>query len=163
MWWNLSSRIFATNMLNSGITSFELRELSVIKVFGTDILENFPQLICQIMYIIILGGIPTSNTILAFIASILSVISVIISYYLYHRHSDDRIVIQYDLEMIVKHKNNTKLTKKEKKRIFLKKERKKSLKILLIPSLGITSSSLELGFITLNKKRLYYTLCTIYI
>ena len=53
--------------------------------------------------------------------------------------------------MVIKHKNNSPLTKNEKKRIFLKKERKKSLKILLSPSLEIRTSSLELGYVTLTN------------
>ncbi len=46
----LSSRVFAKELFNSGLTRYELRELTSLKIYGTIILENIPQLICQILY-----------------------------------------------------------------------------------------------------------------
>ena len=148
----LSSRIFGKEFFNTGLTSYELRKLNSIKIFSTIILENLPQLICQILYIIISSGIPSSSTILAFIASILSILSAILSYCLYNKNDNNCIVIEYDLEMIIKNKkNNINLTQKERKWIYKKKERKKSLKRLLCPSLQISQSLLELGYVTLTR------------
>ena len=46
----VSSNIFGLQMFNSGLTRYELKALSKIKVFGTIILENLPQLGCQVLY-----------------------------------------------------------------------------------------------------------------
>eukprot|EP01083_Nonionella_stella_P181045 647282_1 len=69
----LSSRIFGLDPFNAGLTAYELRiELFWLKVVGNVALENFPQLICQIMYMVYNGG--ASKTImLSFTASFLSI------------------------------------------------------------------------------------------
>ena len=46
----VSSNIFGVRILSSGLTQFELRKLSNIKVFGTVVLENVPQLMLQLLY-----------------------------------------------------------------------------------------------------------------
>eukprot|EP01084_Bolivina_argentea_P209957 357524_1 len=46
----VSSAIFGLDVLNSGLTNHELRELNKIKVVSTIFLENIPQLLIQIVY-----------------------------------------------------------------------------------------------------------------
>ncbi len=71
------------------------------------------------------------------------------SYIVNHKgKNSDCYVVQYDLEMVI----GRGLKKEEKTRIFLKKERKRSLRISLIPSLEIKRSSLELGYVILTKR-----------
>ena len=47
----VSSNVFGLWFLNSGLTLYELRQLQKIKIIGTILLENVPQLFCQILYI----------------------------------------------------------------------------------------------------------------
>eukprot|EP01084_Bolivina_argentea_P019700 36632_1 len=75
----LSSRIFALDTFNSGLTSYELRQLLNIKIFASVILENIPQLFFQLLYTIYLNGIPSQNTLLSFMASFLSIIAAILN------------------------------------------------------------------------------------
>merc|ERR1712228_690476 len=41
----LSSRLFNLDILSSGLTKYEMRQLSSIKVFGNVLAENVPQLV----------------------------------------------------------------------------------------------------------------------
>ena len=61
----VSSRIFGLQYFNSGLTDYELRNLTGLKLYGNVFLENVPQLICQILYIIYLGKV-SNNTRLSF-------------------------------------------------------------------------------------------------
>eukprot|EP01083_Nonionella_stella_P184554 670452_1 len=63
----LSSRVFGLDAFNSGLTTFELRQLSSLKLFGSVLAENVPQTICQILYWIYLDSVPTQNTILSMV------------------------------------------------------------------------------------------------
>ena len=91
----VSSNIFGLAIFNSGLTKYEMKRLSKIKIFGTIILENLPQLACQILYAYVLGGI-TPTTQLAFIASILSMTSSTLSYFV-EQNAADTIAVQYYL------------------------------------------------------------------
>eukprot|EP01084_Bolivina_argentea_P127096 224851_1 len=86
----LSSRVFGLTMFNSGLTQYELSRLGKIKIFGTILLENLPQILFQLLYVSALGHSPTQNTILAFSASLLSIISSILAYYI-DTSADDAI------------------------------------------------------------------------
>merc|ERR1712048_1040838 len=46
----ISSNIFGLGMLSSGLSKFELRRMRSLKVFGTVVLENLPQLIFQCLF-----------------------------------------------------------------------------------------------------------------
>eukprot|EP01083_Nonionella_stella_P051375 136378_1 len=91
----VSSQIFGLAVFNSGLTAFELRALSKIKLFGTIILENLPQIGCQILYSWTIGNF-TRNTQLAFCASLLSVTASTLSYYI-ERNAADTMAISYYL------------------------------------------------------------------
>ena len=54
----VSSNIFGLWLFNSGLTLYELRKLQKIKIIGTILLENVPQLFCQFLYVYATG---TSN------------------------------------------------------------------------------------------------------
>lgn len=58
--------------------------------------QNVPQLFCQLLYVYGKGGEATSNTILAFTASLLAVVAATLSYFV-DRDNDETIVVQYYL------------------------------------------------------------------
>ena len=51
----VSSNVFGLWFLNSGLTLYELRQLQKIKIIGTILLENVPQLFCQFLYVYATG------------------------------------------------------------------------------------------------------------
>eukprot|EP01084_Bolivina_argentea_P219476 372232_1 len=144
----LSSRLFGLDILNSGITKFELRQLSKIKIFGSVLLENIPQLFFQMLYIIYLEGTPSNNTLLSFIASTLSIIAALLSWFI-QSTSSKYVVIQYNLEM--KKTGEAILLANEKQQILQNKERKNSFKNALCHSLNISENQMELGFVTVTS------------
>eukprot|EP01083_Nonionella_stella_P251280 867136_1 len=91
----VSSRIFGLQIMSCGLTQYELKQMSKIKVLGTVLLENVPQLVCQGLYAYAIGN-TTQAVQLAFIASLLSVTASSLSY-LIDRDTDDTEVVQYDL------------------------------------------------------------------
>ena len=52
----VSSNIFGLRLFASGLTLYELRQLTKIKVIGTILLENVPQLFCQFLYVYATGN-----------------------------------------------------------------------------------------------------------
>ena len=91
----VSSNVFGLKIFGCGITRYELRQLGKMKVIYTVIIENIPQLACQLLYSYTLGEI-TSAVALAFIASALSITASTLSY-LIERDTSDSRVIQYYL------------------------------------------------------------------
>ena len=91
----VSSNVFGLKIFACGITRYELRQLGKMKVIYTVIIENIPQLACQLLYSYTLGEI-TSSVALAFIASALSITASTLSY-LIERDTSDSRVIQYYL------------------------------------------------------------------
>lgn len=100
----VSSRLFAFEFLNSGLSGMELTRLTKLRLFGTVCLENIPQLIFAITYIMYMGT-PSKNTILSMVLSVLQITATIVNWIVNCRSKDCKI-IQYDLEMLVgdKHK-----------------------------------------------------------
>merc|ERR1712176_1725184 len=92
----VSSRISGLTILTCGLTQYELKQLGKLKVIGTVLIENIPQLICQALSSISLGGKLTSAVQLAFIASALSVVASTLSY-LIEKDTSDTKVVQYYL------------------------------------------------------------------
>ena len=90
----VSSNVFGLKILSSGLTQFELKQLSNIKVFGTIVLENVPQLMLQLLYASERGIGPAVG--IAFFASILSVIATLLSY-LIDRNGNEVKPVQYYL------------------------------------------------------------------
>ena len=90
----VSSNIFGLKIFGCGITRYELRQLGKMKVIYTVIIENIPQLICQLVYSYALGEI-TSAVALAFIASALSITASTLSYMIERDTSDSKVVQYY--------------------------------------------------------------------
>eukprot|EP01084_Bolivina_argentea_P122691 217412_1 len=99
----ISSEIFGLDIMCCGLTQYELKKMSRLKVIGTVLLENIPQMIIQLLYAYAIGGQLTSSVQMAFLASILSVIFSVLSY-LIEKDSSDRKVVQYDLYTEFKYK-----------------------------------------------------------
>eukprot|EP01083_Nonionella_stella_P011038 31383_1 len=144
----VSSRIFALETLNSGLTNYELSRLIKIKVRSTITLENGPQLVTQIVYTILSGGKPSSATILAFAASLLSIIATLATFYAEStvNKSDDITAVQYSLHFGLIDKRK-KLDNDELVCIELRKERKKELTRAICSQIRIPYESLEIGFV----------------
>eukprot|EP01083_Nonionella_stella_P292719 995617_1 len=75
----VSSGIFGMAIFTCGLTQYELKRMSKMKVLGTVVIENVPQLFCQAMYAYAIKEI-TPGVQLAFIASLLSVTASTLSY-----------------------------------------------------------------------------------
>eukprot|EP01084_Bolivina_argentea_P274446 467807_1 len=78
-----------------GLTQYELRQLNKIKVFGTVILENVPQLLSQAMYAYAISEV-SEAIMLAFSASLLSVAASTLSYWI-TKDVSDTIPVEYYL------------------------------------------------------------------
>eukprot|EP01083_Nonionella_stella_P173965 601763_1 len=91
----VSSNIFGLRMTSCGLTQYELKQMGKIKILGTILLENLPQLVCQALYSLAIGAI-TQTVALAFVASFLSVTASSLSY-LIDRDSSDTPPAQYYL------------------------------------------------------------------
>ena len=95
----VSSNVFGIKIFSCGVTQYELKQLGKIRIIGTVLVENIPQLICQALYTVALtraGGTMTTAVQAAFIASTLSIISSSTSY-LIERDTSDTKVVQYYL------------------------------------------------------------------
>ena len=104
----ISSNIFGNKFYSGGLTQYELKQLTNIKICGTIILENVPQLIIQAIYAAD-NGI-TEAVAIAFIASSLSVTATLLGY-LIDRGDGDTIAVQYYLSLkcerdIIDYNNN---------------------------------------------------------
>eukprot|EP01083_Nonionella_stella_P019234 53445_1 len=93
----VSSRLFAFEFLNSGLTMKELAQLTRWRLHLTILLENVPQLFCSLFYILYLG-VASHNTVLAMIVSALQIVATVTNYIVTYRPSDCR-AIEYDLQM----------------------------------------------------------------
>ena len=92
----VSSNVFGLNIFSCGLTQYELKQMGKLKVIGTVIIENIPQLICQALYSMGLGGEITAAILLAFVASALSIIASTLAF-LIERDTSDTKVVQYYL------------------------------------------------------------------
>eukprot|EP01084_Bolivina_argentea_P174956 303014_1 len=142
----LSSGLFGFELFCSGLTKYELDKLSKLKVFGAVITENIPQLGVQIIYAIYKADVPSNIFIMSCISSLLSIISVVLSYFM-QRRSVNYIVVEYELEMSKINEYN--LTKSEKQQILQTKECKKALRVSLCAALNIDQHSIEFGKVTM--------------
>lgn len=95
----VSSNVFGADIMSSGLTHFELRQLIKIKLWNSVLLENVPQLICQGLYALSTTESTVSSTVLfAATASLLSVIATVLTYFLDQRHDENELVaVQYYL------------------------------------------------------------------
>ncbi len=86
----VSSGIFGLVIMTSGLTEYELKQMYKIKVFGTVILENAPQVMLQVLYAYHLQVI-TQNTGLALSASILSITAAVLTYWIEKDAADTKL------------------------------------------------------------------------
>eukprot|EP01083_Nonionella_stella_P214049 771504_1 len=143
----MSSRIFALEIFDCGLTRYELMRLSKLKIFGTVVLENLPQMCLQLMYISY-SGTPSQNTILSSVASFLSILGACLSYCI-QKQGGDCFVNQYDLQF--RKTNHQSLTESEKNQILAKKECKKALRYSLSSALDVIETQMELGFVNMTQ------------
>ena len=101
----VSSKIFGLSMFNSGLTKYELNKLTKVKVISTVVCENLPQIVIQLVYMVVFGFAETNvrnAVILAFIGSILSVIISMLIWYINRTEFGTSPVIYY-IELSKKH------------------------------------------------------------
>eukprot|EP01083_Nonionella_stella_P314310 1131810_1 len=129
--------------------------MSKIKVIGTILLENVPQLICQALYAYAINDI-TKGVQLAFIASLLSVIAATLGY-LIDKDTSDTHVVQYYLvtERNAKNSktNNTSqaLRVDERQDIMNNRGRTMFLGESIAEVFGIPPRNIEIGYSTITK------------
>ena len=91
----VSCNLFGLRLLSTGFTMIELRDMLKLKLVAI-VLENIPQIAFQLLYVFALGEV-TEGVMFAFVASVLSVISTLLSYFIQRDTSDIRYV-HYFLE-----------------------------------------------------------------
>eukprot|EP01084_Bolivina_argentea_P216055 367018_1 len=144
----LSSKLFGFQILCSGLTKYEMSKLSKLKVFGSVLAENIPQLIILIIYAVYQAQYPSNIFTMSCILSLLSIISALLVY-LMERRSANYVVAQYELEFLTN--NEHQLTQTEIDQICQTKERKKALGNALGMALNIDSKLLEIGEVTIGN------------
>jgi len=90
----ISSKIFGLSVFSSGLTAYELKQLSGIRIFGTVFLENCPQMTFQLLYTVSIGTL-SNGVIFAFLTSFLSVLSAVLSHVLDKDELDTKVVKYY--------------------------------------------------------------------
>ena len=140
----VSSGIFGIEMLECGLTKYELRGLTKIKVYGSILLENIPQIVCQVLYVYCINGVITNYTYIAFVSSIFSILLVIISYYI-DNNGNDSIPVHYYLQMYIPRNKHRFLSNKEEIRIYEQKGLKLELRNRITNTFGIPNNNIEIG------------------
>eukprot|EP01083_Nonionella_stella_P139707 426756_1 len=143
----VSSRIYGVDFFNTGLLHSELHELSKIKIKSTVLMENAPQLLIQIVYSFTIGEIE-SGTLLAFVASSLSVAASLIIYQaqkdlLSQGHMNKYFIKFYDTA------GQKNIDQKQQLRIRQKKGLKEKMAFALSSAFQSTPKSIEVGFVTL--------------
>eukprot|EP01083_Nonionella_stella_P225798 802449_1 len=139
----LSSRLFALDVFNSGLSRYELRQLSTLKVYASVLTEDMPQIAIQILYAFYQGGNVSDVAVLSFTMSLLSIIAAIL-FYLMQRTSSNSMVVKYQIDFV----KSCSLSNEEKKQLIQKKECKEALRKSLCAALKIEDTLLEFGYIT---------------
>eukprot|EP01083_Nonionella_stella_P272095 922425_1 len=145
----VASRCFALDIFNCGLTVFELNQLSKIKIRSTITLENGPQLIIQIIYSVLIHNLSTS-VVLAFTASLLSIIATVAVYYAQTKaqNSEDSVAILYSMDFCFKDTSNSAVLTKDELALFdRKKERKNELTRSICGQYKIPFECMEIGFV----------------
>ena len=166
--------MFGLDILSSGLTRYEIRQLVRIKIFNSVVLENIPQLICQALYVSATSDSGASETVIfASTASFLSVLASVLIYFLDRRSDDDEMVpMEYylttkcqnaqktlvgaspagaKLTVILKRKGDD-LTKDEIARIESRRGLTKKLGRSLTQLWQIPEGTIEVGHTVVTKK-----------
>ena len=148
----VASNIFGLRIFSCGLTQYELKKLNKLKVIGTVMIENVPQLICQAIYTVALirtQGKTTTAVQLAFVASSLSIIASTLTYMI-ERDASDTKVIQYH---ITTHRIPTTdtINDYEKKKIKDNRGRARALGEGIAEVFGIAAKNIEVGSSMITK------------
>eukprot|EP01083_Nonionella_stella_P170212 578767_1 len=139
-----SSRIFGLQIFNAGLLSYELHQLSKIKIRSTIYLENSPQLLIQVLYALLQKELETA-TILAFVASFLSVVASIIIYQAQKDVSDEYFVSKYFISL-----RTEEFDADDKANIRQYRGLKAQLGNSLSALFAVSDKSIEIGYIMIN-------------
>eukprot|EP01083_Nonionella_stella_P260780 888698_1 len=146
-----SSGIFGLNLLDNGLTKYELDQLIEIKIKSTILLENGPQLIIQVVYAWATLTATNSDTatlpdavVLAFIGSSLSVLMAVARWYA-HRHGTAANVVSYYLRFEAT--SQTAIAADQKGKIEAKKRKKKKLTESIANALAISQEAIQIGYV----------------
>eukprot|EP01083_Nonionella_stella_P183017 660193_1 len=143
----VSSGVFGLNQLNSGLTSFELKKMSRIKMIGTIWLENVPQLMIQIAYANAIETI-SANTAFSFLASALSILVAVTSYLI--ERTDENITTFTYYVQVKKVQSNSKeldgnLRKDEQETFAVNKGKTEGLGKEICASFGCNYKDIEVS------------------
>ena len=139
----VASNIFGLRLLSCGLTRYELKRLNRIRIIGTVMIENVPQLICQALYTVALDYEATQAVWFAFIASSFSIIAVTLSY-LIERDQSDANVAEYYISL-EKTPITAVLTEDEKRKMRYNKGKTHALGESIAEVFGIASKNIEIG------------------
>eukprot|EP01084_Bolivina_argentea_P301774 520717_1 len=146
-----SSRLFGLDFFNAGLMSSDLHKLQKIKIRSSITLENAPQLVIQVIYSIVIGRLENA-TILAFVASSLSIIASVVVYTAQKDQMaiDEFIISKYYIRFAQKQGENA-ITSEQNESILQNKGLKMKLGENLSSVFKIPNKSIEIGFVTPNR------------
>ena len=139
----VSSRIFGLSIFETGLLSSELRELSKIKIRCTIYFENIPQLIIQLIYLQLHG--PQIETILAMLASLLSVSATLIVYWGERDLTKEYAITKYFIRLYT----HGTVNKEVKLAMINNRKKRRGLTYKLAEVFGGAPKQIELGSIML--------------
>ena len=94
----VSSNIFGLDLFSCGLTKYELRKLTKIKIINCVLMENIPQLMLQAA--VYSSGEFSQSTLFATVSSLLSVFAASLSYFVDQKNKDDdMLAIHHYLEL----------------------------------------------------------------
>ena len=148
----VSSGIFGQSVFESGLLSSELRELSKIKIRCTIYLENFPQILIQLIFLYV-DRFESENQIeilLALTASMLSIVSTLLIYWGERDLRSQYVVSTYFVGLRMRTAGP--MPKDEKTSMNNKKGMRKALGRELAAALGIAEKQMEIGNVTKQER-----------
>eukprot|EP01083_Nonionella_stella_P298711 1013867_1 len=140
-----NSQIFDLDFFELGLLRSDLQELSKIKIRSTIFMENCPQLVIQVVYAINRNKLENA-TILAFFASLLSVVASLIIYQAQRDQAEGTVNAKY----FIRFGKKNPIDDQQKKRIARNKGYKQRLAKHMCEAFGISQKSIEVGFVTPN-------------
>ena len=143
-----SSRLFGLDFFDAGLLSSDLHELSKIKIKTTVFMENVPQILIQIVYSYASGSLE-NVTILAFVASSLSILASVVIYKAQKDQDEEFVTAKYYIRFGNYDVNNI----EAKQHALIKKHKgyRKHLGDALCKVFNISNKSIEVGYVTPNS------------
>eukprot|EP01083_Nonionella_stella_P191937 709977_1 len=139
-----NSRIFGMEFFEIGLLRSDLQQLSKIKIRSTIFMENCPQILIQVVYAINRNELENA-TVLAFLASSLSVVASVIIYQAQKDIDDETVIAKYFVRFANLKKT---IDEGQEKKIAQKKGYKKHLGKAMCQEFEIDPKSIEIGYIT---------------